>query len=221
MYRVSVKQSAVQSNDAVADIVEEQGAVLEFQSRTEAETLARRLSHSGDHVGIQKVAPQDPEDVDGYLISSPKRYTSEPKESTVTGLTFDVGPNQYGELGEALVCGSYGLSPGIQYYLYNELEGIEEETHRLRGTDDAQLPDDIRADVSWSPDCVVRVRSRADWRIVEQYFCEIKTGDASFERNQVRGMKAVARGYGVLKIRVVIDALPDEYTVRITEVHSE
>lgn len=221
MYIVSIKQNAIESNDTVAELVEEQGTVVEFQSREDAETHAQRFSRSGDRVRIQKVAPQDPDDVDGYLIHSPKRYTSEPKASNLSGLTFDVGANQYGELGEALICGSYGLAPGVKYYFNNELENVDEEKHRLRGINRPYLPDSIKSDVSWSPDCLVQVHSRTDWEVVDQYFCEVKTGDGSFERNQPNGMMTVANEYGVLKIRVIVDQLPDEYTIRITEVSPE
>ncbi|WP_225336492.1 hypothetical protein [Halomicrobium urmianum] len=47
---------------------------------------------------------------------------------------------------------------------------------------------------------------------------QIKTGDASFERSQVDAMAALARDERVLKIRVTIEALPDQYSLRIRDV---
>lgn len=47
---------------------------------------------------------------------------------------------------------------------------------------------------------------------------EIKTGDASFERTQVATMQELAKEKRVLKIRVDIDSLPDQYSLRIREV---
>ena len=221
MYRVLVKESAIKSNEAVAEFVDERGDVIKFQSRNDAEARAECLSSSGDRIRIQKVAPQDPADVDGYLIYFPKRNTKVPKDSDQVGLTFDAGANLRGEIGEALICGSYGLSPGVKYYFYNEMENVERDIHRVWRIENPYLPDEIKPAVSWSPDCLINVASRHDGEIVEQYFCEIKTGNASFERNQARDMKSVARTHGVLKIRVVIDQLPDEYTIRITEVSPE
>ena len=221
MYRVLVKESAIKSNEAVAEFVDERGDVIEFDSRDVAEAQAERLSMVGDQVRIQTVAPQDPADVDGYLIHFPKRNTTAPKDSDRVGFTFDVGANQYGELGEALVYGSYGLSPGIKYYFYNELDTVQKDTHRVWRIQNPYLPEEIESAISWSPDCLINVSSRRDGKIVDQYFCEIKTGNASFERNQARDMRAVARTHGVLKIRVVIDRLPDEYTIRIAEMTPE
>lgn len=219
MYRLSIKDSAIDASDAVADLVAEDGRVLEFESKQEAEDLAERLSSDAPRVRVQAVAPQDPNDVDGYLIKFPRRYVSKPKDSDTAGLTFDVGANQYGDLGQALVCGPSGLSPGIRYFVFDELDGIEEASHRLRGVAEPYLPDDLQADVLWSPDSLIQVWSRGE--VVEQYFCEVKTGDASFERNQVRDMEWVASEYGVLKIRVIIEGLPEQYTIRVREVTPE
>ncbi|NHN60471.1 MULTISPECIES: hypothetical protein [Halorussus] len=56
--------------------------------------------------------------------------------------------------------------------------------------------------------------------MLERYYCEIKTGNASFERSQVDAVKALARKERVLKIRVIIENLPDQYSLRIHEVES-
>jgi len=221
MYRLSIKDSAIEHSDAVADLVADRGRTIELESRRKAEGFADSFSYDGPRVRVQAAAPQDPEDVDGYLIGFPRQFVSEPKDSETDSLTFDVGANQYGELGEGLVCGSHGLSPGVRYFLYDELDGVEKDRHRLRGTAAASLPDDISGDVSWSPDCLIQVRTREDFRIVDQYFCEVKTGDASFQRTQAEDIKRVAREYGVLKIRVIIKGLPDEYTIRISDIPSE
>jgi len=220
MYRVSVKNSAIDANQAVADLAD-RGRVIECDSRADAESLAARHGTAGAPIRIQNAAPQDPADVDGYLISDPERYIAEPKDTDTPGLTFDVGPNQYGELGEALVCGSYGLSRGLKHYVYEDLDGVNEESHRIRAITDPDLPDDKASGVSWSPDCEIRVYPQKDIRLVQQYFAEVKAGGGSFERNQVSGMGAVARDYDVLKIRLVLKDLPDEYTLRINHVNPD
>lgn len=221
MYHLSVKETAIESNQALADLVEKRGTLLKVDSKAEAEKLATSLSRSGTRVRVQKAAPQDPTDADGYLIGFPKRHISEPKDSDTQGLTFDLGANQYGEVGKALICGSYELAPGVKYYFYEEFDHLEKEKHRLRGISEPYLPEDISNEVSWSPDCLIQVRSGKTLDIEEQYFCEIKAGDASFERSQARDMKTVARPYNTLKIRVIIEDLPDEYTIRFQQVKAD
>lgn len=217
MYVVDVKESAAVANPAVRDLIDERGETITFETKREATTLAATLSRTGQRVRIQKAAPQDPSDADAYLIRHPERYITHPKATGPRGMTFDVGANQFGAIGESLMYGSYGLSPGMRYYLFEELDSYDRSAHRLRAIPEPDLPEDLDDTLSWSPDCLVRVERRTDGTVVAEYFCEIKTGNGSFERNQFADMRRVARGYGVLKIRVHIDALPAEYTVRIEE----
>jgi len=72
--------------------------------------------------------------------------------------------------------------------------------------------------ISWVPDCCIEARDGWQGNLFERYWCEIKTGDASFERSQAAAMQALATDKRVLKIRVLIDDLPDQYSVRIHEV---
>lgn len=216
MYVVEIKETARESNSAVECYVQNSGAHLEFKSREAAEKFANEISSKGGRVRIQAAAPQDPSSVDAYLIPFPKRHITEPKDSPKSGLTFDVGANVYGEIGNAVIFGSSGVSPAIRYYFYSEIEGFEEASHNLRSIRQPYLPDDVPDDVSWSPDGLVQVWSFGE--LVDQYFCEVKTGNASFERGQLAGMRRVSRYYPVLKIRVDIGNLPDEYTVRIAPV---
>ena len=51
-----------------------------------------------DDAGLEK------DDVDGYLVGWPQRRRQVPDGSPTEGLTFDTEANQYGALGEALVC---------------------------------------------------------------------------------------------------------------------
>lgn len=68
------------------------------------------------------------------------------------------------------------------------------------------------------PDCCVVARDGWNGEALERYWCEIKTGNASFERSQADVMRRLAAEERVLKIRVSIDDLPDQYSVRIHEV---
>lgn len=220
MYLLEVKGSAVEANRVVADLVEGDGPFHEFDSRAAAEDFARHLSESGGRVSVQASAPQDPTEADGYLVRDPVRYQYQPKDSGPAGMTFDVGANLYGELGRALVYGSYGVSPALRYYFYEEVEGVGRETHRLNAVGEPYFPDDFDADTSWSPDLLVRTYRRGLNELDGRYFCEIKSGDASFQRGQLEDMHLVARQYDVLKIRVDIRDLPATYTVSIDPVAS-
>lgn len=220
-FRVLVKPSAVEANASVADLVDERGEFLAFDSRHEAEALASSLTAEGSRVRIQTAAPQEPTDADAYLLTDPERHTRRPKASSTRGTTFDVGANQYGALGEALVVGGPGASPPIRHFLVEEAGVVDPDSHRLRGVDAPDLPGDVDHTVSWQPDYLVEVRERRSGDLVEQYVCEIKSGDASFERGQRAGMRRVARTVPVLNVRLDLDGLPEEYTARITLVEPD
>jgi hypothetical protein len=81
------------------------------------------------------------------------------------------------------------------------------------------LPEDFGR-LNWHPDCCVIARDGWKDGLIERYWCEIKTGNASFERQQVESMRKLAAEERVLKIRVIIDDLPDQYSVRIHEVEA-
>ncbi len=71
----------------------------------------------------------------------------------------------------------------------------------------------------WTPDCIVRAKDEWDG-VLAQYYCEIKTGNASFERLQSAVMKELAAQERVLQIRVQSNDLPEQYSLRIREVES-
>ena len=217
MYRIEVKPTAVRANPAVRQFVEDRDTVVECESRAAAETLATELSDGGGRVRIQTAAPQDPSSVDGYLVRFPKRSRTEPKASSKPGSTFDVGANLYGALGRALIVGDYGVSPALSHYFFDEPGHHDREVHRLCRVSDVSLGDrGVR--VSWVPDCVIGVRRSGTGDVIAEYFCEIKTGAASFQRGQRSDMKTAAETVAVLKIRVDIGGLPDEFTVRIDRI---
>lgn len=217
---VAVKESA-QGNPAVRRLVDRRGETIEFGSRLGAERLAGELSDDGDRVRIQKAAPQEPMDVDGYLIGFPRRFKREPKRATGGTVSFDVTANQYGALGRALVFGAYGLSAGMRYALRDVYPAVEEGTHRFGVDAEPALPPDCAPEVSWRPDCTIDLISRAPAAPDHRAFCEIKTGSASYQRGQLSDMARVARRYDVLKVRVRVRALPAEYTLDVERVATQ
>lgn len=69
--------------------------------------------------------------------------------------------------------------------------------------------------VSWSPDGLIKAYNKVNGDLDRLVFFEVKTGNASFERGQLSDMQAVAEMYDVLKIRVNIEGLQGEYSVKI------
>lgn len=222
-FSVLVKPSAVRANEAVADLAADRGRELAYPDRTAAATAADRLSGGGDgRVRIQRVAPQDPEGVDAYLIADPERRTRDPEGSLESGLTYDVSGNQYGALGEALVLAHPVDPPGITRYVRRDLDLPEGKLADLRVTVEAD-PDPVAfvdgsgERLTWVPDCRATARLGPGGRVLGEYWCEIKTGDGSFERSQREVMGQMARTATVLAVRVDVGDLPDSYSVRIRE----
>lgn len=220
MYTVEIKESAIDSNLAAESLAQEKGNSVEYSSKQEAEKHAKEMSENDNRLRIQRAAPNDPSDADGYLVNHPQKFHQRPKSEQNDWLTFDTGPNLYGEIGRSVVIGSYGVGPSLWYYIYKEFTGITKETHRLVRCHEPYLPDDAPS-VSWSPDGLLKVYRKFDNNLTRLIFFEVKTGKASFERGQLEDMKSVAREYDVLKIRVKIDNLPEEYTVKFTRITPE
>jgi len=219
MYEVLITESAQEANPAAATEVESQGNRRTFPSKQAAENFAKSLSRSGTRIQVQKVAPQDTRDIDAYLVPIPEKQVWEPKESDKTGLTFDTTANQYGAIGETVVSGDYGIAPGLKYYFERNIE-VPDEDYKIVRRQNTSIPQSIDYEGSWMPDLVVDIKSLKDWQTIETFFCEIKSGDASFERSQREGMQSLAENHRVLKIRVDIEDLPSEYTLRIETVES-
>ncbi|PSP54898.1 hypothetical protein BRC82_07810 [Halobacteriales archaeon QS_1_67_19] len=217
-FRVAVKDSARAENRAVRRLVATNGEVVSFDAEPAAHERARQLSADGETpVKVQRAAPQDPTDVDAYLVAWPRRRRWSPEGSPTEGLTFDAEANQYGALAEAVVCTPRVNPPLLTHYARIDADADAED---LRVELDAD-PEPVAAgpsDRRWEPDCRAVVRLGPDRPVLTEYWCEIKAGDGSFERSQREAMAAKAREATVLKIRVDLDELPDSYTAWVREV---
>lgn len=213
-YVVAIKDSAIESNPAANALAQEEGEIIECDSKSDADQLAVELSENGERLRIQRVAPQDKSGVDGYLVRHPEQFQYEPKSVERDWMTFDTDANLYGELGKSLIIGTYGVGPSLRYYLFEEFPELSKGLHRLTRRHEPYLPDDAPT-VSWSPDGLIKAYNKVTGDLDRLVFFEVKSGDASFERGQLGDMQAVAEVYDVLKIRVNIDGLPGEYSVKI------
>jgi hypothetical protein len=219
-FRVAVKASARERNEAARRLATTEGEVVRFDSEADAHRRARELSGGGETpVKVQRAAPQDPADVDGYLVAWPERRRREPDGTPAEGLTFDTGANQYGALGEALVCSPEVNPPLLTHFARIDADLSEREGEAVRVELDADPdPVDVAGVKRWEPDCRAVVRLGPDRPVLTEYWCEVKTGDGSFERSQREAMRAKAREATVLKIRVALDDLPDSYTAWVQKV---
>jgi hypothetical protein len=212
-FRVLVKQSAVDRNSAVAARVSDPPAVLEFTSKTAAQSEAATLTREGDGpVRVQAVAPQDDTDADAYLVGASRSGTDVPETPPSAGWTFGVDGDQYGALGEALLTAGDGVTRPLECYVRHDLGLSADDPLAVTVDDD---PDPVTAeegDGYWRPDCELHVTSQG--RDLARYYCEVKTGAGGFERNQEAIIEAVAAETPVVVAVVDVVDLPATYEVR-------
>lgn len=218
---VEAKPGALNVNETLVDDVEAHGRILNFGSRTHAESYARQLSAADGALRIQAAPANEPSDIDAYLLADHDPSIAEPAEIDGDAWTFDVGANLYGTLGEAILL--HAPKPHALVYFVRQDLDIDEDDLEWGLHVDVDPWSPLSVDRAgerrrWTPDCVIEVTDGWSGRTLERYYCEIKTGNASFERTQVDTMQELAREECVLKIRVDIGSLPDQYSVRIHEV---
>lgn len=218
---VEVKDGALDVNGPLREAVETHGRILDFGSRQHAEDYAQQLSASDRSLRIQDIPENEPKDIDTYLLADHNPSVTEPAAVDGETLTFDIGSNLYGALGEAIfLCAP--KSHALVYFIRQDLDINEDDFEWGLNVDvepgtllSVEHPGGRKR---WTPDCVVEVKDGWGGQILERYYCEIKTGDASFERAQSKAMEGLARDERVLMIRVGIEDLPEQYALRIHEV---
>lgn len=220
-FAVEVKPGALEVNTRLTGAIETHGRTLDFGSRSEAETYARRLSSLDGSLRVQAAPENDPSGVDAYLLAAHDPSIAEPAETDGDVWTFDVGANLYGALGESILTES-PKPHALRYFVREDLaeSGVEPERGlSLEITRGVPVSVDHAGGTDrWIPDCILVAKDGWDGRVLERYYCEIKTGDASFERSQLDAMESLARNVRVVKIRVDVTELPERYSVRIEDV---
>ena len=222
---VEVKSGAIDVNSKLVEVIETHDRTLDFGSRSHAEDYARQLSASDGSLRIQAAPDNDPRDVDAYLLADHNPSIKEPADVDGDVWTFDVGANLYGTLGEAILLES-PKPHALHYFVRQDLNLADDELESGLNINVQSGPfvsfGDASGDdrKSWVPDCTVVAKDGWNGDVLERYYCEIKTGNASFERSQVAAMERLAQEGRVLKIRMIIEELPDRYSLRINEVES-
>lgn len=224
-FLVEVKAGAINVNSELDEVIEKHNRTLDFGSRSHAENYAHQLSASDGSLRIQAAADNDPHEVDAYLLADHNPSIKEPADIDEDTWTFDIGANLYGALGEAILLKS--PKPHALYYFVRQDLNLDDEELKSGLNIDVQSgtfvsfgddSDDNRK--SWMPDCIIVAKDGWNGAVLEQYYCEIKTGNASFERSQLAAMEQLAKDERVLKIRMLIGKLPDQYSLRIYNVKS-
>jgi len=215
------KAGALDVNGQLREAVEAHGHILDFGSRQQAENYASQLSTSDGSLKIQAAPENEPKEIDAYLLADHNPSIKEPAEGEDDTWTFDVGANLYGALGEAILLES-PKPHALVYFVRQDLD-FDEDTLEWELNVDVNRGQMLTVESSsgkgnWIPDCIIEAKDGWDGELLERYYCEIKTGGASFERSQVESMEALARNERVLKIRVIIENLPNQYSIRIREV---
>jgi hypothetical protein len=221
-YTVTAKPGALEANSTLIEAVESHGQPLEFGSRRQAERYADQLSAGDGGLRLQSGAPNDPASVDAYLLAAHDPAITEPAAIEGETWTFDVGANLYGALGEAILLAA-PKPHALYYYVTRDLERTDGTLHNgvfLDVQRETSIISTESADSghTWLPDCVILARDGYEGPPLETYYCEIKTGEASFEPGQRETMESLATTERVLTIRVLPDRLPDRYGLRIREV---
>lgn len=209
-YRVTAKGRAC-NNALVRNRFFARNETRAFDSRADAEAFAARASREGTvRVVVQAAAPQD-DTCDAYLVAIPARNTTEPANPDDDYWRFHTDANQQGAIGELLATTPRTNPPALTWFVRQDLD--DPDGLVVRTTRDV---DPVR---DWWPDC--RIDATVDGTVVETYYCEIKTGNASFQRGQRDGMDHAASTGRVLTARVRIDDLPDEYEINVQEYDPE
>lgn len=227
-FRVAIKDSACRADPELSELREEQGEIIEFESNLEAKrTLIEGRGLEG--LGFQKPAPQDPQDVDAYLVLLPDSDPDpEERGPAEEGWRFRMSANQVGALSEALFDAQPSNPPPIVAYACRDLslEADEIRVEVNRAPEAVGKLEFYGGDGRWLPDFEFVVRRVPDGSssgrggpVLKRYIAEVKHGSASFERHQRERMRELAEEAGedtdVLVIRVELIGAPQEYGVRI------
>lgn len=230
-FRVALKPSACDAAPTVDSLREDEGEIVRFDSRSAAR---RRLLEELDCDGVrfQRPAPNDPADVDAYLVAVHDEEPAPPERGPpADGWTFATSAQQVGALSEALF-GAYRWDPPpIVAYAARDLELAADEF----SVEIDRTPSSVgRADDGggvWVPDLEFVVRRaaaggrRADGAVLKRYLAEVKHGSTSFERAQRTRMERLAREAGpslaVLVVRVDLEEIPRAYDLTIRPVDPE
>lgn len=230
-FTVALKRSACEASPEIASLREESGDAITYESKRDA---IRALLDDIDCPGLQfqGAAPNDPEDVDAYLVKlrdpEPAPAERDPPED---GWTFNMRAQQVGALAEALFHAYGWNSRPIVAYAARDLN-LDPDEFRVQVNSRPKSVGEFEfygGDGKWIPDFEFVVHRRTESHpygyggpVVKRYVVEVKHGSTSFERNQRTQMTKLAQeggsGLDVLIVRVNLEGTPKTYDLTIRSV---
>lgn len=87
-YVVAIKPSARRLNRVAGEWVGRRGSTRTFAEKTDAKAWAMDISSAGA-VRVQDAAPNDPDDIDGYLVADPNRDRNAPEPAETAPLEVE------------------------------------------------------------------------------------------------------------------------------------
>ena len=87
-YEVAIKPSARRLNRVAGEWVGRRGHTRLFADKADARAWSEDISSAGP-VRVQDAAPNDPADVDGYLVADPNRDRRRPEVAETAPLDVD------------------------------------------------------------------------------------------------------------------------------------
>lgn len=239
-FRVALKDSACAAVPRVAGLREQRGEYVAFDSSRAA--AAALLDPDRPSLRFQAPAPNDPADVDAYLVKlrDPDPAPDE-RGPASEGWECRMTANQVGALCESLFTTYRYDPPPFVAYVARDL-GLSPDEFRVHVDPDDPPPVDRSTGGAgrWQWDVHFAVRRLTpdspfgddstpgdvglpgdDGSPVRHYLVEVKHGSTSFERDQRAEMERIARevpNVVVLVVRIRLDGAPRTYDLTIDEV---
>lgn len=88
MYVVLIKSSARRINRSAGEYLARRGSTRSFPEKAAAREWAMAISDGDGAVRVQDAAPNDPQDIDGYLVADPveRRTTRQQADGSMASL---------------------------------------------------------------------------------------------------------------------------------------
>lgn len=223
-FTVALTDAACEASATVAELREQRGEHVTYDSRRAAETDLLDPDRPG--LRFQAPAPNDPTDVDAYLVKLRDPDPAPADRGPASGgWEFAATAQQVGALAEALFAAYRYDPPPIVAYVARDLDLAPDAFRVVVDPDDApRIPPAIEDRWRWDVHFAVHRRTPdAGGRgpLLRHYLAEVKHGGASYERAQRATMERIARevpNVAVLAIRVDLEGVPQTYSLTIDAV---
>ena len=226
-FTVALKDSACDASAKAARLREQCSEYITYDSERAARSDL--LDPDRPSLRFQSPAPNDPADVDAYLVKV-REVDPAPDDRGPAreGWEFNMTAQQVGALSEALFDAYRYDPPPIVAYVAKDLNMDPDAFRVVVNPDDSPSIPSSDGMGHWRWDAHFTVHRRTEespsWQqgpLLKQYLAEVKHGSTSFERNQRAEMERIAQDVpdvDVLVIRINLDGTPQTYSLTIARV---